>query len=66
MALCATQDHEKATADPSAAPQDDSARGRRCGLFSGQILPLHCAQRQDDSPLQELTSGRFRAETNFE
>src|SRR5579862_10036218 len=55
---CSTRNHENATADPSAAPQDDSANGDDAtylpgsglyravamGEFSGQVLRLRWAR----------------------
>jgi len=61
MERCSTRNHENATADPSAAPQEDSAKGddasyyrveamgdygvEAMGEFSGQILAVHWARR---------------------
>ena len=50
MARCATQEDEKATADPSTSlrcGRDDSAQSGGCDLFSGQILPLPSVGRDD-------------------
>jgi hypothetical protein len=36
MERCSTRNHENATADPSAAPQDDSAKGDDATYFQGR------------------------------
>ena len=64
MERCSTRNHENATADPSAAPQDDSAKGddasyyrveamgdyrvEAMGEFSGQVVRLRSPRHPND------------------
>src|SRR5579862_3028187 len=65
MERCSTRNHENATADPSAAPQDDSAKGDDASYYRVEAMGDYRVEAMGDYRVEAMGDYRVEAMGEF-